>query len=222
MERAERPVIRDRERDRLFDAALLELGRRGRDQLTSADVLATAGISQAEFDAEFEDLDSCLFAAFDQLTERLARAARAGRGVDAEWTQRARVGLGTLLEQLATHPDMARMLTEAFPAIGPLAQMRYTEFLETFTPLLRGARALSPVEGEPPGELEMLAIGAAEAIICEEIQAGRTAQLPAMAPTILVALLAPFLGNERALALTEGDPRPGASGPAASPVNLPS
>lgn len=68
----------------------------------------------------------------------------------------------------------------------------------------------------------MLAIGAAEAIICEEIQAGRTAQLPAMAPTILVALLAPFLGNERALALTEGDPRPGASGPAASPVNLPS
>ena len=46
----------------------------------------------------------------------------------------------------------------------------------------------------------MLAVGAAEAIVFEEIEAGRAAQLPALAPAILFSLLVPFLGPEAASA----------------------
>jgi hypothetical protein len=46
----------------------------------------------------------------------------------------------------------------------------------------------------------MLAVGAAEAIVFEEIEAGRAAQLPALAPAILFSVLVPFLGPEAASA----------------------
>ncbi|MGC1166219.1 MAG: hypothetical protein WA862_08920 [Solirubrobacterales bacterium] len=205
-------MIASSERDHLFHVVLLELGRGGSGALSIADVLPAAGISQAAFEAEFEDLDSCLFAAFDQLTEKLAKAAGTGCDIDGEWRERVQAGLEALLEELAAQPDMARALTCSFPAIGPAAQLRYTELLESFTPLLRGGRALSAVKSEPPGELEMLAIGAAEAIVREEIQAGRAAQLPAMSATILFALLAPFLGVEHVLATVTGETGPRGGG----------
>jgi hypothetical protein len=46
--------------------------------------------------------------------------------------------------------------------------------------------------------VEMLAVGAAEAIIFEEVEAGRAAQLPGLGPAILFSVLVPFLGPERA------------------------
>jgi len=190
------------ERDRLFGAVLRELDRRGFDDLAVADILPSAGISAAAFEGEFDDLDSCLFAAYEELTERLIHTATSNCGAEDEWPRRVRTGLEALLKELAAQPHMAQALTRSFPVIGPVAHLRYTEFLESFTPLLREGRVLSELEGEPAGELEMLAIGDAEALIRIEVEAGRASQLPTMATTILFSLLAPFLGRERTLAVT--------------------
>ena len=46
----------------------------------------------------------------------------------------------------------------------------------------------------------MLAVGAAEAIVFEEIEAGRAARLPALGPAILFSILVPFLGPDGASA----------------------
>jgi hypothetical protein len=46
----------------------------------------------------------------------------------------------------------------------------------------------------------LLALGAAEAIVLEEVEAGRTEGLPALAPAILFSRLVPFLGPEEAAA----------------------
>jgi len=56
---------------------------------------------------------------------------------------------------------------------------------------------------ELPREVEMFAVGAAEAIIFEEIEAGRAAQLPVLAPAILFSVLVPFVGPEAASAEME-------------------
>jgi hypothetical protein len=49
----------------------------------------------------------------------------------------------------------------------------------------------------------MLATGAAEAIIFEEVESGRAESLPAMLPSLVFSLLVPFLGPAHATAEME-------------------
>ena len=186
--------------ERLLEAMLTELDTSGYGEMRVADALTLAGVSKADFDAEFPDKDACLFAAYEQLTERLVRRTAAGCGRGGEWPARVRRGLEALLEELAGAPEMARVAIRTFPAIGPEARARYQDFVEGFAPLLREGRELAESDGELPDEVEMLAVGAAEAIVFEEIEAGRAEQLPAMAPAILFSILVPFLGPEAASA----------------------
>lgn len=190
------------ERERLFEVILGELAERGYEQMDLGDALAAAGVSRHAFEAEFADRDSCLFAAYDALTERLVRNAASSYDQTADWPERIKAGLETLLSEFASEPKTAEVLFRSFPAIRPTAYRRYMEFLETFTLCLRDGRELTEMEGEPPGEIEMLAIGAAEAIVFEEIEAGRARALASLTPSILFSLLVPFTGPERALAAT--------------------
>jgi AcrR family transcriptional regulator len=203
------------ERERLFEGILSDLADRGYDKMDLERTLAGAGVSMATFEAEFGDRDTCLFAAYDSLTERLVRRATEGCDPNADWPTRVRTGLEALLDDFAASPQMAQILFRSFPSIRPPAHLRYVEFLETFSLPLREGRALSGMEGEPPGEIEMLAIGAAETIVIEEIEAGRAAALPSLTPSILLSLLIPFLGPEQALAQAPGAvyPGDGARGP---------
>jgi hypothetical protein len=63
---------------------------------------------------------------------------------------------------------------------------------------MKEGREYSEVEEELPGEVELLAVGAAEAIIFGEVDAGRAERLPKMMPEILFSILVPFLGPDRA------------------------
>lgn len=190
-------------RERLLEAMLTELAASGYGAMRVSDALTLAGASKTEFEAEFGDKDSCLFAAYEQLTERLAHKSVEGCALGEEWPQRVRGGLFALLEELAATPAMARVAIRTFPAIRPEARARYQDFVEGFAPLLQGGRELAEADAELPSEVEMLAVGAAEAIVFEEIEAGRAAQLPALAPAILFSLLVPFLGPEAASAEME-------------------
>ena len=104
------------------------------------------------------------------------------------------------MAELACRPGLARVLTRSFPAIGPAAHARYQAFVEGFAPLLEEGRELSGMGAELPAEVELLAAGAAEAIVFEEIEAGRVESLPALGPAILFSVLVPFLGPEAASA----------------------
>jgi AcrR family transcriptional regulator len=177
---------------------LAELAERGYDEMKMTDVLILAGVSATDFEAEFGDKDTCLFAAYEQLTTRLAGEAKRGCATGGLWPQRVRHGLSTLLEELAARPLMARVAVHSFPAIGPAAYQRYQRFVESFAPLLREGREFSGMGEELPSEVEMLAVGAVEAIVVEEVEAGRAAQLPALGPAILFSVLVPFLGPEAA------------------------
>jgi hypothetical protein len=186
------------ERERLLGAMLEEMVEKGPDGAEVEAALRRVAFDGEEWLAEFLDRDSCLFAAYGQLTERLARKSAEGCSLGEDWPQRVHCGLEALLEELAGAPAVAQLLIRTFPAISPEARARYQEFVESFAPLLQGGREHSGMGAELPAEVEMLAVGAAEAIVFEEIEAGRAAQLPALAPAILFSVLVPFLGPEAA------------------------
>lgn len=177
---------------------LVELAEKGSSDLSVSTVLLSVGVSEAAFEEEFNDKESCLFAAYDALTERMVDLAAANCDSGAPWPKRASAGLRALLEELAAKPEMANAVMLSFPGVSPGAYQRYVDLLARFLPLVREGREYSDLRQALSPRVELLAVGAAEAIIFAEVDAGRAARLPAMIPEILFSLLVPFMGPERA------------------------
>jgi len=187
------------QREVLLRAMMHELVGKGYGEASVERAREVAGVSAADFEAEFAGKDECLFAAYDQLTETVVARASADCDQDDPWPARVRVGLESLLDAVAAYPEIAKALTRAFPGIRPAAYERYVSLLSRFVPFMREGREYSGVEEELPGEVELLAVGAAEAIIFGEVDAGRAERLPQMMPEILFSILVPFMGPDRAV-----------------------
>lgn len=185
-------------RDVLLMAMLDELVNHGYREASVARARRLAGVSAEEFEVEFEDKDACLFAAYEHLGQRVVRTASAECGRERPWPERVRSGLEALLAELAAAPRMAQAITRSFPGIRPSTYKRYVELLSRFEPFMAEGREYAEVEEELPDEVELLAVGAAEAIIFGEVDAGRAERLPAMMPEILFSVLVPFMGPDRA------------------------
>jgi AcrR family transcriptional regulator len=186
-------------RERLLDALLVELGEKGYSEMVLADVLRSCEVSMTTFEAEFVDMDASLFAAYEQLLEGLRRKAIEGcTAGNGDWPQQVRFGLRALLGELAANPRLAQVLTRSFPSISAEARSRYQRFVEELALLLSDGREYAAMGEALPAEVEMLAVGAAEAIVFEEIEAGRTTDLLSLCPAILFSLLVPFLGPRAA------------------------
>jgi AcrR family transcriptional regulator len=189
-------------RERLLEVVLTQLDSKGRESMSVAEVLSAADVAEGDFAAEYADLDACLADAYEHLTIQLDSVVRVGCATGGEqfvepgvdWPTRVRAGLEALLEELAASPDLARVLTRSYPSLGPAQQARYQGFVESFVSVLRVRREMGGIVRELPGEVDALAIGAAEAIVFEEIASGRTEELPRMGPSILFSVLVPFLG----------------------------
>lgn len=186
------------QRDSVLREVLGELADQGYEEMSVDRACAKAGVDLADWAREFGSKDECLFAAYDRLTDRVVERASASCARDEPWPERVRVGLEALLEEMAAQPRMARAITRAFPGIRPSTYERYVALLGRFVPFMHEGREYSEVDEELPGEVELLAVGAAEAIIFNEIEAGRASRLPKMMPEILFSVLVPFLGPERA------------------------
>lgn len=185
-------------RKRLGEAMLEELARSGYGSMSVPAALRSAGVAEADFEAEFKDADECLFDAYRELSSDLVAKAGAGCESEPEWPDQVRAGLSSLLGEIAARPVMAQAMTRSFPAIRPAAYQLYVELLSAFTPFLRKGRECAGVEEELPEEVELLAVGAGESLIFSEIDAGRSESLPGMLPEILFSVLVPFIGPERA------------------------
>jgi hypothetical protein len=188
------------ERTRLLEAMLAELVEKGYPAVDVEVVVQRAQLFGVEWAAEFFDKDACLVAAFEELCQQLRGAIVRGCLVGDNWPSRVAGGLRALLSKLSEDAERAEALARTFPAIGPDAQRRYQAFIEGLAPLLREGREHAGAGVQLPREVEMLAVGAAEAIIFERIQTGEAGQLSRLTPQILFSVLVPFLGVERARA----------------------
>lgn len=187
-------------RQRLLDAILVGIDTRGYEFLDLPGIARSFGLSDEQMAAELPDKDAWLFAAYDRLTEHLRDTARRGCEPGRPWPQRVHGGLAALLGELSAKPWMARVLIRSFPTIGPAARERYQAFLGELAGLLADGREASDLGVVLPDEVELLALGAAEAIVFDAVEGGRAERLAALAPAILFALLVPFLGPKQTAA----------------------
>jgi AcrR family transcriptional regulator len=201
--RLPREVVARSQRERLLAAAARATAARGYEATTVAAILAEAGVGRETFYQLFEDRRDCVLAAhqvlLDDLIERV-RVAYAGPGA---WVARCRATIAALLDWFAADPAAGRFLLLELAAVGPEFHERFEAGFDRFVAVIDSG--LDPDLPEPdPLPATSLAVGAAISRVYGEVAAGRTEDLPTLAPRLTYEVLVPFLGEAAAREAARG------------------
>src|SRR4051794_6299838 len=191
-------VVARSQRDRLLEATMAIVAEKGYAATTVADLTKRAGISRTTFYELFADKEACFLAAYDSAVDALVRRISNAYEAEERWPDRARAGLRTLLEALAADPAQARLALVDVSAAGPAAQRRFRAAVQRLTPFFDEGRDFAPGGRALPANASRMAAGAVVGLICDELVAGRTDELPSLLSDVLFATLVAYLGPDAA------------------------
>jgi AcrR family transcriptional regulator len=193
-----REAVADSQRGRMLDAMIEVVAARGYAETRVVDVIGVAGVSRKTFYELFDSKEDCFLAAYDILFGRLLGEAEAGYGAlgGSPWPERVRVGMGAVLEHLATHPDEARFALVEVLSAGPRALARRDAALRQFTGFIEAGRAECAVD--LPGSTSLTIAGGIAELLYSEVLHGAGAALPSRLPELVFLVVLPFLGPDRA------------------------
>jgi AcrR family transcriptional regulator len=184
-------------RDLILAAMIRVVGSKGYKETSVADVIEEAGTSRTTFYKHFEDKHDCFLAAYDMLVEQVFSEVVANCDGEEPWLQRVEKGLTMVVELFALEPELARTAVVEVAAAGADARRRHWNAVARFTEYLEGGREMADGR-ELPENISLMSAGAVAGLIFDELQAGRAAQLPAMLPDLLFAMLVPYIGPRAA------------------------
>ena len=150
-------------RERILEAMLEAVGKRGYEQTTVQDAIEASGLYRQAFYDSFTGKEDCYLQALDAGAAWVESAMRTEAAAAVDWRGRLRGSLRGLLCFLDARPQIGRALLVEVHAAGPRAVERRTEAMVRAAGLVDLARA----EGD----------GAAPAISAEAVVAGILAVL---------------------------------------------
>lgn len=187
-------------RERILSAMVELVAAHGFADLTIERLAGHAGVSEAQFDACFPDLEACLLAVFDDTARHAARlvqqvAAAAARDVPAadpvERVERMfEPSLAALLGCAAEQPDLTRVCVVEVATIGSRGLAKRDAVLERFVQLLE--QALPDLPERPSQLAAEMVVGGVHELLQRRARIGDTAELPALSPA-LAAIWLPVL-----------------------------
>jgi AcrR family transcriptional regulator len=191
-------------RPRLIAAFSKAAAEEGYAHLDLDTVARYAGLTVADFEAEFDGVEAALLAAQEAFHGRLRSEALAACEGCEDWSGQVRAALAAVLASLIEAGPMARVFAVEVPASSFAAAEFQLTALEECADLLRQGRSLDPRAALLPELTERLLVGGAAAIVCSHLLAEDTTALPALAPELATAFLAPYLGVAEALRVAAG------------------
>jgi AcrR family transcriptional regulator len=189
-------------RKRLLDAMVKTVAVRGYDRTTVSRVLLSAGLQEAVFGEHFHDKHDCFMQAVDDLIGRAERSALEQFQGTAPWHERLQIALESVLCALAENPDSARVLIVEMLAAGIEANERQRSALALFISLVEQGRAVSEETEHLPPQTSEAIVGGIASIVHRRVLQGSTAELPSLRADLAYFALLPYLGQDRALAVT--------------------
>ena len=189
-----RPVVTG-DRERLLRATAKLAAREGFANLTAPGLRREAGVSRRRFDSFFENLEECFLETVEATAGDAAAEAQAWSAEAAEWERRTCRFVLALCAQAARNRTTARLAFLGAFAAGRAGLIRRERMVG------RAAARLRPTvpSGLRPSPIAIEAsVAAAWHIAQSDIVAGRTCDLPAVAPLLSYVVLAPLIGPQTA------------------------
>jgi AcrR family transcriptional regulator len=184
-------------RDLILAAMIRVVGSKGYKETSVADVIEEAGTSRTTFYKHFEDKHDCFLAAYEMLVEQVFAEVVSNCDGSMPWLQRVETGLSTLVRLFALEPELARTAVVEVAAAGADARRLHSNAVARFTEFLEDGREMAGGR-ELPENIALMSAGAVSGLIFDELLAGRAAQLPALLPDLLFAMLVPYIGPRAA------------------------
>lgn len=189
-------------RSRLISAMAEACAARGFTATSVTDVVAAAQLTRDDFYAIFRDEEDCFLATIDQVLGEVMNLVSGRYSADKPWFQIIHDIIVGLTEMFSERPAFAKVaFLEALPA-GSAAFERYSAGKRALITLLDQGRDDAPADLALPSSVAEMAFGGAEAVIKDELIAGRASNLPALAPDFLYSCYAPFMDHEQAISLS--------------------
>ena len=193
-------------RRRVLDEFVRTVARVGYEGATVEGILVRAKVPEPVFYEHFEGLRDCMLAALDEQLSWIENAVASYAARSAVWSERVRLGLLALLETLACDPAGTRLALVECLAAGEPAVARLDRAVAGCVPALE--QGLTCPEGAgidtehlPPQISEAIAGGIAS-ILHRRALEDNTDELPDLLPDLQYFALMPYLGHERALAIS--------------------
>jgi AcrR family transcriptional regulator len=190
-------------RRQIFDAMIETVANRGYEMTTIERVTGAAQIPAPVFEEHFVDKQECFLQTLDEILARLEQTLQARVPAQAPWPERIQLALQTLLDELADHPDSARVaMVECFSAPEALVCLHRT--LARLAAILDEGRAYAAAQGSIdveylPPQISAAVVGGIASIVHRQVLEGHTAELGALLGDLLYFALLPYLGHDRAL-----------------------
>lgn len=199
------------QRDRLHDALVQTVARKGYADAKVSDICLAAGVTRPVFYALFAGKQDAFLSAYRYGTITVMSNMDDAYAA-ADWRSAVRAAVRVLLDVLAAVPAFATMAVVEIDAAGPAARAARDRTLEDLGRFFADA---PPAAGAAvTGDLVGAVVGGACAMIRRQVAAGRAAELAELLPVISYFVVAPFAGSEAAraeLRAPGGEERPVAS-----------
>jgi AcrR family transcriptional regulator len=189
------------QRERLIDGFVLVVAEHGYAGVTISKVTEAAGVTKKAFYDHFATLDDCFLAAYEYGTGMLMALMSQAYQAAPSWPEGVQAALRVLLKVLAAEEPFARASVVELGAAGPGVRHARARYLESFRTFFAGqAYGLSPIHNSVVDAI----VGGVYSVIYIQVEAGRTAELPELLPSLTYFVLLPLLGREEAAAYLIG------------------
>lgn len=202
-------AVRDRtelfapsERERLLAAVAWLCERRGLGEIGVEDLLASADVEGASFEAIFPGgIEECLLAAVSAATGRTAGAMSRLSDAGSSDTEGAIWAITEAVESMAAHPAEVNLAYVIARQSGPRrARASYEAGIQMMVLVLE---RMAERSGRVPASRSAAraGIGGAEALLRRELLAGRAGELERVVPEFIYSVTVGLLGRPEALRL---------------------
>jgi AcrR family transcriptional regulator len=195
----DRSVGRERvieiQRARILAAMVQESSERGAGNVTVAHVVARAGVSRRTFYELFEDREDCFLGAFDDAVSRVSRHVLQTYDPDAQWIERIRTSLGSLLSFLDVERGAGQLLIVGSLGAGYRALRRRQGCIAQIVALIdEGAREAKAGTELPPLTAEGI-VGGVLSVLHARLLEDSDESLLVLTGPLMSMIVLPYLGR---------------------------
>jgi AcrR family transcriptional regulator len=194
-----RDLIVQSQRDRILQAMAETMAERGYAAATVTEVVDRAGVSRATFYELFRGKDDCMMSAANTMLGEVVTIVTTQYSPDKPLVHVIRDAMAAMLALMAQRPAYAKLAFTEARVSTPAVRQTYQSGVNVLLSLLDQIRVDGDGNTEIPPRTARGAIGACEALIREQISAGRTEDLPEILPEMLYGALVPYIGLDAAL-----------------------
>lgn len=192
--RVSRKELGERQRARIIEAATQVFAKRGFQDSTVDNIVATAGIGVGSFYAHFEGKDDCLAQVCEEIGAEVHAEIDVALGDDGDWAARLCDGLLAVLRYGARRPMAARVALLEAQTGGPAALHRYSAMIEEISGFLREGRAVAKLDPAPPVSFDEANACGLVWLLQSRLVRGEISDVDGLFAEMAAVALEPYLG----------------------------